>query len=124
MRLTRFRWLARLTCRLATTIPSREFGSAVVTLSNVPIRLEALLSQASNTLAYDAESRRREDLGKACIPGTECSAGRYADRRTRPRARRRARTLRPFFVAMRALNPWFLFRFNTLGWNVRFMPRP
>ena len=83
----------------------REHGSAVVTLSNVPILLEAFLSQPLNTLEKAAESRRREDFGKACVPGTECSVRRYADRRTRPRARRRAKTLRPFFVAIRALNP-------------------
>ena len=83
----------------------REHGSAVVTLSSVPILLDALYSHPSNTLEYAAESRRREDFGKACVPGTECSVRRYADRRTLPRARRRAKTLRPFFVAMRALNP-------------------
>lgn len=44
-----------------------------------------------------------------------------AERRLRPRARRRARTRRPFLVAMRARKPWVRFRLRTLGWNVRFM---
>jgi hypothetical protein len=36
-------------------------------------------------------------------------------RRFRPFARRRFRTARPFFVAMRARNPWVRLRFSRLG---------
>jgi hypothetical protein len=43
------------------------------------------------------------------------------DRRLRPFARRRFRTRRPFFVAMRARNPWVRLRLTLLGWYVRFM---
>jgi hypothetical protein len=41
--------------------------------------------------------------------------GGHADRRLRPLARRRASTLRPFFVAMRARNPWRRLRTSRLG---------
>ena len=49
---------------------------------------------------------------------------RYAERRMRPRARRRASTFRPFFVAMRARKPWLRFLLSTLGWKVRFIVKP
>lgn len=39
----------------------------------------------------------------------------YADRRTRPLARRREITLRPLAVAIRARKPWTRLRFRTLG---------
>ena len=39
----------------------------------------------------------------------------------RPFARRRARTARPFFVAIRCRNPWVFFRFRLWGWKVRFI---
>lgn len=39
----------------------------------------------------------------------------YADRRARPLARRRDRTLRPLAVAIRARKPWTRLRFRTLG---------
>lgn len=42
-------------------------------------------------------------------------------RRTRPFARRAARTLRPLRVAFRARNPWVRARFSRLGWKVLFM---
>ena len=42
-------------------------------------------------------------------------------RRLRPLARRRARTARPFLVAMRARKPWVRFCLMVLGWKVRFM---
>ena len=43
-----------------------------------------------------------------------------ADRRLRPRARRRASTRRPPLVAIRARNPWRRLRTRLLGWKVRF----
>lgn len=39
----------------------------------------------------------------------------YADKRARPLARRLARTLRPFLVAIRARKPWERLRFKLLG---------
>jgi hypothetical protein len=39
----------------------------------------------------------------------------------RPRVRRRASTLRPFFVAIRWRKPWVFFLFRLCGWKVRFM---
>jgi len=39
-----------------------------------------------------------------------------------PRARRRARTFRPVFVAMRARNPCVFFRFLLCGWKVMLIP--
>jgi hypothetical protein len=36
--------------------------------------------------------------------------------RTRPFARRRFRTIRPFFVAILTLKPWVFFRRRVLGW--------
>ena len=39
----------------------------------------------------------------------------------RPFARRRFRTRRPAFVAIRARNPWVRARLSLLGWNVRFI---
>jgi hypothetical protein len=39
----------------------------------------------------------------------------------RPFRRRRASTLRPFFVAMRVRNPCLFRRFRRLGWYVRFI---
>lgn len=44
-------------------------------------------------------------------------------RRWRPLARRRARTLRPLLVAMRARNPCFLARRRLFGWKVLFIGR-
>lgn len=41
----------------------------------------------------------------------------------RPLARRRASSLRPFFVAMRERNPCVLERFRRLGWYVRLLIR-
>ena len=41
--------------------------------------------------------------------------------RFRPFARRRFRTSRPFFVAMRTRNPCVRLRRRRLGWNVRFI---
>jgi len=38
----------------------------------------------------------------------------------RPRARRRARTARPFFVSMRERKPCVFARWRLLGWKVRF----
>jgi len=47
-------------------------------------------------------------------------------RRLRPFARRRLRTIRPFFVAIRTLNPCAFRRRRVFGWNVRlpFMTSP
>ena len=45
----------------------------------------------------------------------------HADICLLPRALRRAKILRPPFVAILARKPWFRFRLITLGWNVRFM---
>ena len=42
-------------------------------------------------------------------------------KRTRPFARRAARTARPAFVLMRARKPWVRLRCKLLGWKVRFM---
>lgn len=39
----------------------------------------------------------------------------------RPLARRRDKTARPSFVAMRARNPWVVLRRLLLGWYVRFI---
>lgn len=44
----------------------------------------------------------------------------YAEMRLRPLARRRASTLRPATVDMRARKPWRRLRILTLGWKVRF----
>jgi hypothetical protein len=41
-------------------------------------------------------------------------------RRFRPLARRRERTWRPSFFAIRDRNPWTLARRRFFGWNVRF----
>ena len=45
----------------------------------------------------------------------------YAERWTRPLARRAAKTARPARVAMRARKPCFLARRRVLGWKVRFV---
>lgn len=44
----------------------------------------------------------------------------YADNTFLPLRRRRAKTLRPFFVLIRARNPCSLFRLRLFGWNVLF----
>jgi hypothetical protein len=44
------------------------------------------------------------------------TAGLHADRRLRPLALRRASTLRPPLVAMRARNPWRRLRTSRDGW--------
>src|SRR4029078_13291014 len=48
------------------------------------------------------------------------TAGLHADRRLRPLALRRASTLRPPLVAMRARNPWRRFPTGRDGWELRF----
>jgi hypothetical protein len=60
--------------------------------------------------------------------GCHPHAGRWAyrydtDSRFRPLARRRFKTIRPFFVLIRTRNPWVRRRRRRLGWNVRFMIR-
>lgn len=45
----------------------------------------------------------------------------YAERRTRPLARRRQITARPAFVFIRARNPWVRLRLILLGWKVRLL---
>ena len=45
----------------------------------------------------------------------------YAERRTRPLARRRQITARPAFVFILARNPWVRLRLILLGWKVRLL---
>ena len=47
-----------------------------------------------------------------------------AESRVRPLARRRLMTRRPAAVDIRLRNPWVIFRFRVLGWNVRFIVGP
>jgi hypothetical protein len=60
---------------------------------------------------------RKLERGLAVVVVT----GAYGVSRARPFARRRFRTRRPAFVAMRARKPWVRARLIVLGWNVRFM---
>jgi len=39
-------------------------------------------------------------------------------------ARRRLRTMRPFLVRIRTMNPWVRARRRRFGWNVRFIWLP
>ena len=45
----------------------------------------------------------------------------YADNTLRPFWRRRANTLRPLLVLIRARKPWTRARWRFFGWNVRFI---
>ena len=45
----------------------------------------------------------------------------YADRRSRPLARRAERMARPARVRMRSRKPWVLARRRLLGWKVRLL---
>lgn len=64
--------------------------------------------------------RARERQRTSAFPDTQ----RQGVRRRRPFARRRASTLRPFLVAMRARKPCVRLRRVTLGWNVLFITDP
>jgi hypothetical protein len=89
-------------------------------LSSIPEVPLAFTGLPSKTALKAFLSSSRWCFGNEVLMGS-VPIGDYADRRRRPRARRRAKTLRPFFVAMRARKPWLRLRFKTLGWNVRFM---
>ena len=120
MRFTRFLWLARRTFFLATMTPSRDSACVDGTVSAVPEETPALTGWLSKTVLKACLSRSLLFFWNE-KSGGEVPITNYADRRRRPRARRRAKTLRPFFVAMRARKPWLRLRFKTLGWNVRFI---
>src|SRR5438094_40612 len=86
-------------------------------------RIIALPLSAS---AQPHASARRELWGKR-NPGGAPAAGKrpyflcaLTTSRLRPFARRRLRTLRPAWVALRLRNPCSLFRLTLLGWYVRF----
>ena len=113
-RFTRFLWLACRTFFLATMIPSRDSVCVEGAVSAVPEETPAFTGLPSKTVLKARLSRSlllfwNEKFGGA-VPITS-----YAERRKRPRARRRAKTLRPFFVAIRARKPWLRLRFSTLG---------
>ena len=59
---------------------------------------------------------RAAATGDEPAPAARPSNFLYGISRLRPLARRRARTLRPFFVAMRARKPWVRARRTLLGW--------
>jgi hypothetical protein len=61
----------------------------------------------------------RRSHGRGLRRGT-LSTGAYADRRTRPFARRLARIARPARVRIRTRKPCVLWRFRLFGWKVRF----
>jgi hypothetical protein len=105
---------------LATMTPSRDSHSHDEMLSSIPEVPLAFTGLPSKTALKAFLSSSRWCFGNEVLMGS-VPIGDYADRRRRPRARRRAKTLRPFFVAMRARKPWLRLRFKTLGWNVRFM---
>lgn len=58
---------------------------------------------------------------KPRVHGATSHIGAQGVSRARPLARRRASTLRPLRVAIRARKPCVRLRLMTLGWNVRFM---
>ena len=120
MRFIRFLCVACRTFFLATMTPSRDCSSLDEILSNIPEAPLAFTGLPSKTALKAFLSSSRWCFGNEVLMGL-LPTGVYADRRRRPRARRRAKTLRPFFVAMRARKPWLRLRFKTLGWNVRFM---
>ena len=113
-RFTRFLWFARLTFFFATMTPRRDSVSEDGTTSAVPEETPALLGCPSKTALKACLSR-----SLWCFRNEKLMGGvpikHYADRRRRPRARRRAKTFRPFLVAMRARKPWLRLRFRTLG---------
>jgi len=119
-RLTRFLWFARRTFFLATITPRRDSVWVDRMVSTIPDAHPTFIGWPSKTALKACLSRSfRCFWNKKCMG--EQPTTNYADKRRRPRARRRAKTLRPFFVAMRARKPWLRLRFRTLGWNVRFI---
>lgn len=113
-RLIRFLWLACRTFFFATITPSRDSAWQEGIVSAIPDGPPAFVGWPSKTALKACLSRslwcfwNEEFMGR--LPTIN-----YAESRTRPRARRRAKILRPFLVAMRARKPWLRLRFRTLG---------
>ena len=119
-RLILFLCVARLTFFFATITPSRDCDCWEFIVKTMPDDPPALTGSPSKTALKACLSRSLCCFWNELLMGVQPTAF-YAERRRRPRARRRAKTLRPFFVAIRARKPWLRLRFRTLGWNVRFM---
>jgi hypothetical protein len=79
----------------------------------------------SNTLSKSPFDRRRSSAPKGPLTAVMTSPSlqwtHQGVSRALPLARRRARIWRPFFVAIRARNPWLRLRRRLLGWKVRFI---
>ena len=90
-------------------------------------------AQTNPRAARESRARAGGHRGDADRDGPRCGRDRLPDRqrrgggpaagqaqrRLRPLARRRARTLRPSAVFMRARKPWSRLRLRLLGWKVR-----
>jgi len=85
-----------------------------------PERLRRLRATDAALISQDALSGLNPVVR---VAGQVAEAARAArgqtQRRARPLARRRARTLRPSAVFIRARKPWSRLRFRLLGWYVR-----
>ena len=88
--------------------------------------LAALVASAlvvpSETFAQDKSAARElrtfrggEEIAPLLQTQNRAPAAAHAERRLRPFARRRASTLRPLWVAMRARKPWRRLRTRRLG---------
>ena len=113
-RLMRFLWVARRTFFFATINPNLEFVWVEGVVKSIPDAPPTFRGFPLKTALKACLSRSLCFFWNDSVMGMQAHCN-YAERRARPRERRRANTLRPFFVAMRARKPWLRLRLRTLG---------
>lgn len=105
---------------LRGTLGNRQPESRIVLFIGVCKDGEVLIGRALGAAEDAAELRRSSQpasAGKTLrrVAADGSATRRYGASRARPLARRRLKTCRPFFVAMRARKPWVLLRLRLLG---------
>lgn len=132
-RLIRLRWTDMPAFFFEITRPILACPRSVLQPRNDKWREPAFISVPSKTCLKSDDFRSRcffVSLKLKTYPRPKASTTSHywragqADKLARPLARRRARTWRPFLVAIRARKPWVRARLIVLGWNVRFMGIP
>ncbi len=83
----------------------------------------AISSRPCSRRPFSKTARNKPGFSSRAVRGNRCkfSSWLQSARRLRPFARRRAITLRPPTVAIRARKPWVRFRRRLCGWYVRFI---
>ena len=120
-RLRRLRSTASAACLREMARPSRGWSrlpAQTTAVSSGVVSRRPLLNTRSKSAGFSRRARRVKRKGAQ--PAARCRL-QTGVRRARPLARRRASTLRPPTVAMRARKPWVRLRRSECGWKVRFM---